>query len=233
LYNLIILKKGKALDMQKQGDQRLAIGLGKELFVQVIGMEERFNAFLIGMEPPKYLIIHMQTPSKLWKSLDKGSQLVVRYLHSGNIYGFQTKLIGSITNPFRLIFLSYPEEIEAHNLRNTERISSYIPATAVVNDEEVRGIITDLSTGGARFTIATGAASLQGKVNIGEDITVSFPLLGIEGMQRCRGKIKRLDGDMEKISFGIQFIGVDSIIESKIDAYVKDVLEYQDLSLES
>ncbi|MFC1867341.1 PilZ domain-containing protein [Thermodesulfobacteriota bacterium] len=215
------------MQWSKRMEHKLTIGLGSELIIQIEGMEERFRAVMTGMEPSEYLIVRMQLTSKLFKQIAKGSVLIVRYSYMGNVYMFRAKSLGSIRTPVKLFFLSYPEKIETCNIRKAERINCYIPAAALLNDNEIRGVVTDLSTGGTRFTINNKTIELQREVSIEDSVSLSFPLLGIDGIQRSQGRIKRLDGDIEKISFGIQFEDIDPRIVDRIDVYVRDVLEYR------
>lgn len=215
------------MELSKRSQQRLSIGLGKELLIEIKGMKGKYKAVMIGMDSPRYLIIRLQAASSVYKIIDKDTTLIVRYLFSGSLYGFRVKTLGSIINPFKLIFLSYPEEIETHNLREAERISCFIPATTQFAGQKIHGVITDLSTGGTKFTINTEAMELHKKISLDDTISLSFPLLGMEGNQNCKGQIKRIDGDIDQLSIGVQFQDIDPKVISKIDEYIKSVLDYQ------
>ena len=64
-------------------------------------------------------------------------------------------------------------------------------------------------------------------IKVDDQVGLSFPLLGIDGIQKFQGKIKNMKVDAENLSLGIQFINIDADIAEKIDGYVKDVLDYQ------
>lgn len=213
--------------MPKEKEMKLAIGLGSELNIKIEGIDERIKAILVGMEPSNYLIIRMQLKSKFRSQIDKGTLFTVRYVFMGNVYGFHSLSLGSIKTPFNITFLSYPQTIEAFNLRKVQRVNCYIPATANLHGHNIKGVVTDIGTGGTRFTVIARKVKLQ-QVNVNDPVSLLLPLLGVEGKQRFQGTIKNINSDTEKVSFGVQFDSLDSRIADIIDVYVKDVLDYQD-----
>jgi hypothetical protein len=214
----------KGFYMNEDTNIKLAIGLGSPLTVQIEGMEERFKATLIGMQPRVFLIIRMQIASNFRTQLDTGTSLIIRYLFMGNVYGFRSQYLGSTTFPFKTSFIAYPESIESLNLRNAQRVNSFIPATAHINNMELRGIITDISTDGTRFKINT-AESLS-SIEVDDQVDMLFPLFGIEGSQRFKGKIRNINRDTESFSFGIKFTTLDTKVIDIINNYVTDVIDY-------
>jgi len=202
----------------------LTVAVGSELNMQVEGMEERFKALLIGLEPPLYLITRMQLPTKFRNQIDKGTDFIVRYLYLGNVFGFKTRSLGSVDSPYKVTFLTYPERVESLNIRNSRRVSCFIPATLTLAKRELKGLIADISKDGIGFTINAGTELLQ-EVKINDLVKISFPLLGIEGMHSFLGKIKNINNDLKSLSFGIQFESMKENVKDMIDTYVKDVLD--------
>lgn len=205
-------------------NEKLVIALGSELNMQIEGMEERFKAILVGIESPKYLMVRMQIPSKFRNQIDKGTNFIVRYLYLGNIFGFKTKSLGSVKEPFKVTFLSYPEIVESFNIRKAQRISCFIPATMAIKQRQLKGLVTGISKNGTHFTINTDV-DLMNQIKIDDPLKISFPLLGLEGIHVFEGIIKSINSDTDRLSFGIQFINVKQSIEDMIDNYVKDVLD--------
>ena len=204
--------------------EKLAIALGSELKMQIEGMEERFNSILVGIETPKYLMVRMQIPSRFRDQIDAGTNFIVRYLYHGNVYGFKTKSLGSVKKPYKVTFLSYPETIESLNIRGAQRVSCFIPATLDIKKRQLRGLILDLGKNGARFVINTNI-DLLSEVKIEDLLDVSFPLLGLDGVQTFNGKVKNISGDTEQFSMGIEFLDIKPHLKDCIENYVNDVLE--------
>ena len=144
----------------------------------------------------------------------------------GNVYGFRSISLGSTKSPYKITFLSYPDTIEVLNLRKTQRVSCFIPSVVALMDKDLHGVIADISREGARFSINMGRDKVM-DIKVDDQVGLSFPLLGIDGIQKFQGKIKNMKVDAENLSLGIQFINIDADIAEKIDGYVKDVLDYQ------
>jgi c-di-GMP-binding flagellar brake protein YcgR len=110
-------------------DLVLNVELGCKLFVQIEGVKERLSSFLIGMMPKSYLIIHTPALTGIEYILLEGREVVLRYVYLGEIYGFHSTVLRSITSPSKITFLSYPQKIEKINLRKEPRIRCFIPAS--------------------------------------------------------------------------------------------------------
>lgn len=204
--------------------EKLSIALGSELSMQIEGMEEKFKSILTGIEAPTYLMVRMQIPSKFRNQIDRGTNFIVRYVYLGNVYGFNTKSLGSVDKPYKITFLSYPEKVESLDIRKAQRVSCFIPATLEINKRQLRGLVMEISKSGTRFKITTGIDMIN-QVKINDPVKISFPLLGFEGIHNFKGIIKSINSDSIGISFGIQFEDMNTSHENMIDIYVRDILD--------
>ena len=215
-----------AVKSKKNKDLSLNAELGCKLFVQIEGIKDRLSSFLIGMMPNSYLIINTPVMTGIEYLLSEGKGLVLRYMHLGEVYGFHSTVLRSITNPSKITFLSYPQQIEKINLRKKPRISCFIPASLNHEKDELKGVIKNLSTEGIKFTTKTLEGSQIHQVPVGNDITICFPLLGIEGIQELHGKIRNKNREHDEMDFGIEFNKKDDKIIAMIDSYIKQVMDY-------
>jgi c-di-GMP-binding flagellar brake protein YcgR len=206
---------------------RLNVELGSQLLFQFDDLEERFKSILVGLEAQAYLIVRVPAIAKFQDQLQVGKQFMVRYLSLGNAYGFRTTIIGSIEKPFRLIFLSYPETVESLDLRADSRVSCYIPATANLKKTQLKGVISNINSRGCRFNIKVPSILKPQQIQVISDIRLYFPVLGMEGTMEFQGKVCHTSHDRERIAFGIEFEELDAEVSEKIDAYVKNMLEYE------
>ncbi|HOP46096.1 MAG TPA: flagellar brake protein [Desulfobacteraceae bacterium] len=87
----------------------LNIEIGCKLSIQLQGLKERLSSFLIGMEPKSYLIIKTPLRESSEYLVSEGSDLIIRYVHFGEVYGFHATALLSITNPTTITFLSFPK----------------------------------------------------------------------------------------------------------------------------
>ena len=203
---------------------RLTVELGSPLLIQFEGREERLRSIFVGMDPPAYLIIQTPRSSDMENCLYEGNGVIVRYLCLGNVYGFRSELLHHITEPFRLMFLSYPGKVETLNLRKHSRVDSHIPATLHLNQEKIEGVIMDISVKGCRFSFNLQESNLA--LQAGQKVQLSFPLLGLEGEKHVEGEVRSITQDSNKASIGVQFDELDADVSAKVETYVKRVMEF-------
>jgi hypothetical protein len=199
----------------------LSMELGNSLSIQTEGMEDCFESVLVGLEPPAYLIVQMPLISDADRHFRQGNCVVVRYSCLGNAYEFPSQVLGSIVKPFRLIFLSCPEEVDNLRLRKNPRLCCYIPAVAAFEGREVKGVISDISPDGCKFNIKVPPGLQPLRVHVVDNIRLSFTLLGVEGVQHFQGKVRNTSQDRKRIALGIELENVDEDIVEQISAYIE------------
>ena len=209
------------MDRAKE-DNSLPIGLGSEVLFQPEGTKERFKAILIGMEPPKYIILKILSAPVLQENIGIGSDMIVRYVFMGNVFAFRAVLLGIITEPFHLTFISYPDKIESLNLRSEKRVECNIPADIYVNHSRTPGVIMDISYNGVRLVCEITERTT---IDINDEVFVAFLLPGITDEQNFFGKIKNIVKDKKKASLGVQFINLDPILKNRLGSYLDSILE--------
>jgi len=77
-----------------------------------------------------------------------GDPLLVRYLHDGVIFGFRTFVSGTVVEPLPLVFLNWPERVEAHSVRQSRRLDTFIPCHLKLQGTGHDASIIDISAGG-------------------------------------------------------------------------------------
>ena len=136
-----------------------------QLLLRFSGFAESYKTTLVGMERGRYLICSAPYVPGIWTVLNAADQTTVRYLCEGVVYGFKCTLLTALDKPFRLLVLSYPENIETVNLRQHQRIPCLIPAKAKVGARP----------GGTApsSTSASAAAALSGILRRTQEAAVS------------------------------------------------------------
>lgn len=89
-------------------------------------------------------------------------------------------------------------------------------------------VIKNLSTQGIKFTTKNIENSILKDILIGDEISISFPLPGIDGNQELKGKIrnKSRNNDNEESGFGIEFDNRNAETIGLINTYITKVKEY-------
>lgn len=177
-----------------------------------------------GISPSKFLLI--QTPAAISSSihLNQHSPIIIRYIYNGTVMGFEAQIIQSIHQPYRLLFISYPDQLDQHLLRTCERAEVLIPAKFSLADAELSAVIRDLSCNGCMLVLDEGSDT--GLISKGED-QVGFLSFSTDISQEkinvgC--KIVRVRSDKNKTELGIEF---DSSAREPLDLitqYVDHIL---------
>jgi len=212
--------------------KRISIELGTQLQIEIEGVAFRFKSVLIGMEPDEYLII--KTPmvpsdapfSNIKHKLSRGSQIVVRYLYKGTVFGFQSKLIEAIFTPLRLLFIEYPNIIEHYNLRSQDRVDCFLPAKIKIKEEEKHGLILDISKKGCRYRIKALKDEGLPSIQLDEQITLRCQFPGIEDEQVFSGKVRNINRDKEETTLGIEFHEIAPEFQNIIAQYILNIKEF-------
>lgn len=202
------------------------IEIGSRVLIEIEGGDERIESIFVGQEPNKYLIVQAPTSSDVISTFTEDNYVIVRYIIIGARHSFHSRILGCATKPYPVVFLSYPQFVESVNLRKKRRVACYIPASAKINQHEKPGVLTDINSDGCRFNFSVSADDPTEIIQEDDTITISFQLLGIEGDQKCNGKVQNIEKNNDILSVGIQFDELNPEVMRKIEIYVKSVPEY-------
>ena len=215
--------------LKKNQSSHLNIELASDLFLQFKGFRGFFPSYLIGLKPNTFLIIKTPTIISNEAVLQQGTSLTVRYSYFGDIFKFKSVVLGSNEKPFKVTYLSYPDVIDKIEYRDTRRVNCIIPASLVYGKAEIKGLLTDISLGGCKFR-SDSIDQVEGfflKKDV--DVTLHFPLLGLEGTKEYNGKIKKLEFD-NSFSLGVGFGDIEKESRDIIASYVDRTIEYRDIN---
>jgi len=212
--------------------RRILIELGSQLQIEIEGVAFRFKSVLVGMESDEYLII--KTPmvpsdapfSSIKQKLFQGTQIIVRYIYKGTVFGFQSKLIESISTPVRLLFVEYPKIVENYDLRSQERTDCFLPAKIKIMDKEEHGAILDISEKGCRCLIKALKDEKLPSAQIDEQVTLTCQFPGIGGEQVVLGNVKNISRDKQEMILGIAFHEIAARVKDIIDRYLSNIKQF-------
>jgi len=206
---------------------RLNIELGSAMRFVLVGTDIPVKGVLVGLEPQEYLIVRMDLPVELTDQVQNGTPLAVRYISLGNEYGFSSSIIHHINKPDRLVFIAYPDVIQNIDVRKSSRVSCFIPATALLDQRRIKGTIIDISRGGCRFIIRLPATLQARQIRLIDEMTLQFPLMGIDGLQVFTCQVRNTSIDRERIAMGIEFTNPDADLTKRIDSYILMIAQIQ------
>jgi c-di-GMP-binding flagellar brake protein YcgR len=200
------------------------LNVGITFRLQVGEAKRRLSCELIGIDDGKYLIVKMpplHTMENVSNHLTKGTAIAVKYMYKGTMFGFQSQIIELIHNPFKLVFIEYPEEIESLDFRGNERVVCFLPANLKIAENIIEGGITDISRAGCLFVIeAPGHVDRINLLELNNEIKIGFYLPGIEGELSIDSKQRSVKKDDDGTSIGIEFVKMDSSVQTKLFGFL-------------
>jgi hypothetical protein len=210
-------------DLQLSVGDRLQLQMPKQAagdrcIVRLIGYVEGLSVLVT----PPYL-----NGSRV--ALFEGEEIVVRAFTRRNAFGFSAGLEKVIKHPFDYLHLSFPQTVQAVQVRKAVRVRTAIIASVAVPDRgalPVPAIIADVSSSGA--LVDAGVAVGE----IGEALRIVFRVrlhdvdsdLTVHAVIRNRYAEYAPSGGVEAFHHGVEFAGLGST-----DSMILESLIYQQL----
>lgn len=187
---------------------RLAIELGNT--VQITGPTSgiRIKASLAGMVKGRCLILQIagvESSGDLRRLFSYGDALLVRYLHEGVIFGFRTFVSGTVVEPLPLVFLNWPERIEAHSVRQSRRLDTFIPCSLNLQGERHEASIVDISAGGCQVVVLRSTGIAVPDPEQAPPVQLHIPSASEAEPRQMEGTVRRCHADPARLELGIQF----------------------------
>lgn len=178
----------------------------------------RLSGELLGIEPGKYLTVRLALPptEDVSKLLSPKRQIIVRYIHEGCVFGFQSAVLDKITHPLiDLLFVLHPEEIRNSNLRKHPRIACYLPAKVTIENYTIEGRIINMSQGGCQLEVGITKLGQGDVLEMDKPLYMALQLPGIEKEIVVTGRLKNLKKEKAVLSLGCSFDKATNIIQEK------------------
>lgn len=178
------------------------IDIGTKVYLEIDGVTFSVTSVFIGLLKDEFMIITLPKKYKSIKNkLYPGNKMIVKYLHDGSVYAFQTSIIEMITKPIQALALEYPRVVQKRELRGNKRRHVVIPGRVEAKELEFAIIIDDISKKGCRF-------KYQEKANLREGdllrMYCKFPGFADEaGAFACVRNVRREQGSL---SIGAEFV---------------------------
>jgi len=197
---------------------------GLTVSIQLWKDQTKYYCKCRGISSQKFVIL--QTPAMIVQKhdLQADDPIILRYVFHGNVWGFKTSIIKSFTNPFRLLFIDYPNQIERHGLRSCERADVVIQAQYSIMGKLLNAVIKDLSCSGCMLVL--DSLTLEGRafMDDGQVGTLSFTTDILKEKLTVNCKIIRIRSDKDKTELGLEFDTSDHETLDKIAQYVDHII---------
>jgi c-di-GMP-binding flagellar brake protein YcgR len=187
--------------------------------------ERQIEGVLVGAEEPNFIIVRFTQILEDFP-INEGQSYAASYVTSGAIYRVHNSVLGYLEK-LHLVVLSYPVTFEKDALRKEPRVSCSIPATAKIERNALRGLITDISNHGCQFIVKIPATIKLYRISVLTDINLSLSMLGERDPTRLQGKVRNTNIDEFKIALGIEFEKMETQISQRLNHFIENLLVVQ------
>lgn len=209
--------------------ESLLPALAPGMFVQIDSEDNKFKymAYLVGVDENRTLITQLPTAKQLNRLdliyedlLPVHHKVVMRLVQEGIVYAFRTEVLGLMYKPSRLLFTSYPTDIQTRVLRKDHRYPCTLPATIKGLD----GFLTNVSHGGCQFQFPL-TENAVGTLTPSDDklaLTIRFPY--DSNASGLNVTIKSVREEKELGVVGLAIEGDSSAIDKYMDSLQLEAL---------
>ncbi len=131
-----IMEGGKGEAVSEERREKLspdALICGAVIRLMALGSNKsRWSVIFVGAKPDYYLIVEPPRLNGAAVKHEEGSVWSANFIRRGVLYTFETEVLGHTWRPAPLMFLRYPAEVQAVNLRSEKRYPVQIPLVAEI-----------------------------------------------------------------------------------------------------
>jgi hypothetical protein len=196
--------------------QRLFIELGTYLRLESITNNSTISGELIGMRVGDYLIVRLQGCNK---RIDQIKELQVKYLCSGEIFGFSAQVLTVLNEPDQLVFLDYPAEVESFNVRSFDRVDCFLPVHLSFQGNSIDGLLVNINFQGCLCCVDDNEALRLPQDQVIPDVNLKFPAIS-DTVFAVSGEIRFIRKEADKLYLGIYFRDMDDFFKSALRTLV-------------
>lgn len=164
---------------------------------------------IIGYLPGYSLIVTMpRTDQFIGQPLLEGDQILARLCSGRYIFSFTTLVDKLIKQPLNYLHLSFPKHISGKTVRKSRRIKTTIDAHAVIGDDSLPLIITNLSSTGAEISTHAELGEVGAQVELFLRIKIHDKETSLQLMSTIRSyKDTNREGALR---YGVEFTGLQT-----------------------
>lgn len=194
---------------------------GQQVSITFGGSEKQYFCFCWGVCRDRFVLTQIPVDADIQGKLVTGTPAVVRFVESGMVCGFKTRIHKALTLPFRLIFFEYPNSIEMVNLRNSKRVPLFLQAEIQWKGAAYEGAIRDLSEGGCFFEMKYWQDEAFRDLEVGTTFPIKFTIHGEKDPTKIECKAVRVTKDQDELRMGLSFNDSRKGAMSKIAGFVQ------------
>lgn len=206
------------------------MAMGMDMLLKVEGREGDYKSKLVGIKQEECIIVSAPRSASFLDAARPGAGILVRYISEGSVFGFTTSVIGVISKPVPLLFISHPLRLERHDLRKAPRVDCFIPCTVHTPTRSYSCHVVDLSEGGCRTNGPAAAEDPASDkyLDIAAGDCVLLEMLLCEDRQRviARCEVRTRQDSPELLTMGLNFQSMEPQCAQRLEHFVELARRY-------
>lgn len=210
--------------------EELKLPHGTALQLQVTnsaGQPERYASRFVGALPGRSLIMSVPRVSGKLARFRPGQKLAVRMMVANGVGVFAVSVEAQASEPFPLLYVSYPESVKFKGIRNATRVAVELPINveniSTLSSADTSGIMADVSVSGARLELAAAVAEIGDEVVLRAQAPVETLSLNWSIKAVVRSRVERSTQELNQelpAVYGVEFIEKEQQSLLTLYAYV-------------
>lgn len=181
-----------------------ALPPGLPMLFQFPGVKSSYKTSYVGTAPGEAVIMHLPMNPGITQLLAEAYAIVVRFVHDGQAYGFESHFVAAIRKPLPLLFVTYPHRVHQVSVRSCERLTVLERAALSSGGTRLEGLMTDVSCGGCKIKLPRSEASLA--LAAGGEAVVDFSMTMEEVVPiALKGVLVEVDNEGKKVKCRVTF----------------------------
>jgi len=203
------------------------LSVGTPIYLEIDGLEERLNSFLIGICPKRFILVSVpkqaeSEPNKIYPLLYSGNNLTCYTLCPGMAVAFNSHIIRFVMSPYPMLFLGYPASLELVNVRKHTRINCLFEAVLHAGQEQVSGMITDLSSGGCSFVFPSDSGAPQ--LGVDTPVILESRQLAAQEDDTFQASVRSFRSTSDNKCIGLQFGSMTNSMSENLHRFISEAV---------
>lgn len=193
----------------------LKLPQGTALQLQVTnsaGQPERFSCRFVGAVPGRSLIFSVPRSSGKLARFRPGQKMAVRLMVANGIGLFASVVEAQGTEPYPLLYVSYPESVTFKGIRSATRVAIDQPVeaenTSSLHGSQTSGIFADISITGARLELRDAIAEIGDQLTLSACVRIADIELDLVVAAVVRSRVERSTQEQNQqlpAIYGVEF----------------------------
>ncbi|PTN36097.1 PilZ domain-containing protein [Desulfonatronum sp. SC1] len=200
--------------------------VGERLHIKICSTGERLWGELVGFKQGEFLLVWLHNLITKHKIVTENNTVTVRGMNVDyQLCGFKTTVSKIIIKPYPLVFLKFPSFFEKLHLRRHDRMDCFLPAQMLLDGNEYKTMIVNLSQGGARIVLDLNNSDISPDQCEGREVYLVFKTANNDKEVYAKSFVRSANNEA-RMALGLEFIELIGESHAIIDEYVSSIKEY-------